>query len=175
MNCKWLCASYIREHTNLRLGHICQKWSVSACIEIHPCDVSWLAPARHSKNYWYSKTCNTNLRLISPIVNRFAICPVTNCNQWTYGTFAYILSHHVFLTKNISFSIVIPQDFLRVHKSPSVLLMLAHHGYRSWLSTYYHQISNIRGTLVGNKFVDHSDVVGASPVGAAPTTSSFST
>ena len=37
------------------------------------------------------------------------------------------------------------------------------------------QISNISDTLVGNKIVDHSDVVGASPVGAAPTTSSFST
>ena len=39
----------------------------------------------------------------------------------------------------------------------------------------YRQVSNIRRTLVGNKTVDHSDVVGASPVGAAPTTSSFST
>ena len=39
----------------------------------------------------------------------------------------------------------------------------------------YRKISNIRRTLVGNKIVDHSDVVGASPVGAAPTTSSFST
>ena len=39
----------------------------------------------------------------------------------------------------------------------------------------YHKISNISGTLVGNKIVDHSDVVGASPVGAAPTTSSLST
>ena len=39
----------------------------------------------------------------------------------------------------------------------------------------YSKISNIRRTLVGNKFVDQSDVVGASPVGAAPTTSSFST
>ena len=28
---------------------------------------------------------------------------------------------------------------------------------------------------MGNKIVDHSDVVAASPVGAAPTTSSFST
>ena len=28
-------------------------------------------------------------------------------------------------------------------------------------------------TLVGNKIVDHSGVVGASPVGAVPTTSSF--
>ena len=39
----------------------------------------------------------------------------------------------------------------------------------------YRQISNIRRTLVGNNIVDHSDVDGASPVGAAPTTSSFST
>ena len=39
----------------------------------------------------------------------------------------------------------------------------------------YRQVSNIRRTLVGNKIVDHSDVVGASPVGTAPTTSSFST
>ena len=39
----------------------------------------------------------------------------------------------------------------------------------------YRQVSNISRTLAGNKIVDHSDVVGASPVGAAPTTSSFST
>ena len=39
----------------------------------------------------------------------------------------------------------------------------------------YHQVSNIRGTLIGNQIVDHSDVVGASGVGPAPTTSSFST
>ena len=38
----------------------------------------------------------------------------------------------------------------------------------------YRQISNIRRTL-GNEIGDHSDVVGAPPVGAAPTTSSFST
>ena len=39
----------------------------------------------------------------------------------------------------------------------------------------YRKVSNIRRTLVCNKIADHSDVVGASPVGAAPTTSSFST
>ena len=38
----------------------------------------------------------------------------------------------------------------------------------------YHQTSDINHTLVDNKIVDHSDVVGASPVGATPTTSSFS-
>ena len=39
----------------------------------------------------------------------------------------------------------------------------------------YRKTSNISRTLVGNKIVDNSDVVGASPVGAAPTASSFST
>ena len=39
----------------------------------------------------------------------------------------------------------------------------------------YRQTFNISLTLVGNKIVDHSGVVGASPVGGAPTTSSFST
>ena len=46
--------------------------------------------------------------------------------------------------------------------------------YNKWAPDY-HQVSNISRTLVGNKIVDHSDVVGASPIGAAPTTSSFST
>ena len=41
------------------------------------------------------------------------------------------------------------------------------------ISQYYSQISNISCTLIGNKIVGYSDVVGASPVGAAPTTSSF--
>ena len=45
--------------------------------------------------------------------------------------------------------------------------------YKATMS--YRLISNISRTPVGNKFVDHSDVVGASPVGIAPTTSSFST
>ena len=46
----------------------------------------------------------------------------------------------------------------------------------NWPQPWTHRYtvkSNIR-PLVGNKIVDHSDVVGASPVGAAPTTSSFS-
>ena len=47
------------------------------------------------------------------------------------------------------------------------------HGYFTQYHAY-RKTSNIRHTLVGNKIVDHSDVVGASPVGAAPTISSFS-
>ena len=52
------------------------------------------------------------------------------------------------------------------------------HGQRTMFHAIlcdYRKVFNISGTLVGNKIVDHSDVVGASPVGAAPTTSSFST
>ena len=50
------------------------------------------------------------------------------------------------------------------------------HGHRGSVCLgNYRQVSNIRRTLVRNKLVDHSDVVGASPVGAAPTTSSRST
>ena len=43
------------------------------------------------------------------------------------------------------------------------------------LNYHYCQSSNISHTLAGNKLADHSDVVGASPVGAAPITSSLST
>ena len=39
----------------------------------------------------------------------------------------------------------------------------------------YRQVSDIRRTLEGHNIVDHSDVVGESPVGTAPTTSSFLT
>ena len=39
----------------------------------------------------------------------------------------------------------------------------------------YHKTSNVRRILVGNEIIDHADEVGASPVGAASTTSSFST
>ena len=48
----------------------------------------------------------------------------------------------------------------------------------SWLDTHnftYHQTSNIICSSESNKIVYHSDVVRASPVGGAPTTSSFST
>ena len=46
---------------------------------------------------------------------------------------------------------------------------------RQFAESIYRQVSNIRRTLIGNEIVDNSDVVGASPVGAAPTTSELST
>ena len=47
--------------------------------------------------------------------------------------------------------------------------------YLMYFRSIYRQTSNIRRTLIANKNIDHSDVVEASPVGSAPTTSSFST
>ena len=56
---------------------------------------------------------------------------------------------------------------------PILVTQVSHNSYRP--SDTYRQVSNIRRTLVGIKIVDNSDVVGASPVGAVPTTSSLST
>ena len=53
--------------------------------------------------------------------------------------------------------------------------MLAILSRSQYVDVKYRQLSNIRSTLADNKLVDDSDVVGAAPVGAAPTTSSFST
>ena len=41
------------------------------------------------------------------------------------------------------------------------------------ITIIYSHTSNVRDTLVYNKIADHWDVVGASPVGATSTTSSF--
>ena len=60
------------------------------------------------------------------------------------------------------------------HGLLSICIVASDHFMQQPLSNY-HQVSNIRRTLAGIWIVDHSDVVRASPVGAAPTTSSFST
>ena len=75
---------------------------------------------------------------------------------------AYISSTSIGIRTWISKYIHINSEFIHCYSSVK-------------LSIAYRQVSNIRRTLVVNYIVDHSDVVGASPVGAAPTTSSFST
>ena len=57
---------------------------------------------------------------------------------------------------------------LYITRCEDFLLSECHYGM-------HRKTSSISRTLVGNKIVDNSEVVGASPVGAAPTTSSFST
>ena len=58
----------------------------------------------------------------------------------------------------------------------TVLIILIYHIVKAFVVVMiYRQVSNIRRTSIGNEIVDHSDVVGATPVGGAPTTSSWST
>ena len=47
--------------------------------------------------------------------------------------------------------------------------------FYGYMMHMYHQNSDIRHSFIGNKIVDHSDIVGASSVAAALTTSSFPT
>ena len=48
-------------------------------------------------------------------------------------------------------------------------------GIMQWPTRIYRKIYNVSRTLVNNKSLDHSDVVGVLPVGATPTSSSFAT
>ena len=61
-------------------------------------------------------------------------------------------------------------QLLTLHKSALVYIV-------AWyqVGEKYRQLCNISRSLADNKLADHSDVVGASPIGAAPTTSSFAT
>ena len=60
-------------------------------------------------------------------------------------------------------------------------ILKANAAFGIWIYIEYQISDNLpsnlkyKRLLVGSRIVDHSDVVGASPVGAAPTTSSFST
>ena len=61
-------------------------------------------------------------------------------------------------------------------RQPFWYINICRHGAMArGIDPIYCQTSNISGTSANNKVVDHSDVVGASPFGAAPTTSSFLT
>ena len=71
-------------------------------------------------------------------------------------------------------AIAVPQDYNNYTEVSSFCLGcgLLHFIY---VVQEYSETCNMIRTLRGNKIVDHSDVAGASPVGAAPTTSLFAT
>ena len=78
------------------------------------------------------------------------------------------ISHEILKRSILDMSLKI--NNLRLHPYLSGANELSHHLPPA--NHNYCQISNISHTLLSNKIVDHSDVVGVSPVGAAPTTSS---
>ena len=71
----------------------------------------------------------------------------------------------------------LPQPMLIYHQWSPVVFTCGSSKYQLEyvVKITYRQVFNISLTLVGNKIVDRSGVVGASPVSTAPTTSSFST
>ena len=74
------------------------------------------------------------------------------------GAYAYLIS-----SKQTSLV-----SFCDIHPCAVILMLLI----RGILCMYYRKASNTRRTLVSNTIIDHLEVVGASPVGATPTTSS---
>ena len=98
-----------------------------------------------------------------------------------HGKFAHFMTHPLIQI----FPLTQPLMFTHSGKHSHYLSLIHFHKqchafahsiiFTHQLSCTYRKASNISRTFVGNKIVDNSDVVGASPVGAAPTTSSFST
>ena len=96
------------------------------------------------------------------------------------------VSYEMNITNPISLSVIFSRcpSYQTRHSNESSIISPPTHG--EWYCKYgrrvkalgpvrqYRQASNISCTLVCNKIVDHSDVARASPVGEAPTTSSFS-
>ena len=109
----------------------------------------------HNWQRWTAYLISSPLCVISGCYSRHRIVP-------SYFLMYSMVTHH-----QINFCMVskwYPHQHLSVQYDNSALLL-----------SKYRQTSNLSRTSVGSNIVDHSDVVGASPIGAASTTSSFST
>ena len=139
--------------------------------------------------YTNTDPCVKTSSMIPTFVHKCQISPITAVwpvSYWYFTKGSWKL-HMDGLVKDYSISIAKALEILQSCTKPSISsfwrssFFLKLTGYQISNSRdntgyhYYRKVSNIRRTLVGYKIVDHSDVVGASPVGAAPTTSSFST
>ena len=106
-------------------------------------------------------------------------CPFVLIVAWRKWLAIIIYTYNIFIGKSDSRTVVATQ---RVHDvtiadDGMTVLRNAYLFGAKWSINYYYyyrQTSNVSRTLVGNKIVDHSDVVGALPVGAVPTTFQFS-
>ena len=98
-----------------------------------------------------------------PAVSRSSMSKLSRINKWNVICQENIAS----LNYSISRKKICTSLFVVLYSSVTMLWVFSGFIYR--------QTSNSNHTIVGNKIVDHSDVVGAAPVVSAPTTSSFST
>ena len=152
----------------------------------------FLLRKRKRKSLWHIDTMmtryqNASYQLVVSVI--VAFCTLKHISsRFTWDTWSLITTLHPFRTKLKKKKMETYELFFPNHCSAMSLYMvyvskcrLAYWrtfslpGYCCLCTETYCRSFNITGTSVGNIMVDHSDVVGASPVGAAPTTSSFST
>ena len=136
-------------------------------VVIWPFCMTWILRSAGWYRYRLSMITDTHTSFRSDFLTNFGNW--YNLNNHLYcRIYMYVWPHMILVTyidwRNYSFGTILSAWILKV--------LILYEGGAIWI---YRQVSNIRRTLVGNKIVDHSDVVGASPAGAAPTTSSFST
>ena len=96
--------------------------------------------------------------------------PPENRFHWNYNKNTAIFTQENVFENNVRKMLAISS----LPQCPKMLLVHIFVAHR-YSGNIYHKTSITRRALLGNETVDHSDVVGASPVGAAPTTSSFLT
>ena len=135
-------------------------YNMTFLISPHECKYSQL-----KRRIWCSKLVLFGMLL--PLFHHVVVLKDSNCH-FTMPTVMGRWAHYVLLhTFNIR--------VFKCSKNNSSTMEHICNESENVIGSHYRKVSNIRRTLVGNEIVDHSDVVGASPVGAAPTTSSFST
>ena len=128
----------------------------------------------------FTRECPRSNRFFNPFFQRCMWLPSGNCNQRGTATTSPPLTctlpsegwHVVLFTIYQAMwpRVVFYCGFVVCIQHVDIFIVSS-----SFVVSMYRKTSSISRTLVGNKIVDNSDVVGASPVGAAPTTSSFST
>ena len=118
--------------------------------------------------------CWLNIDFMGEICSAYCECFSENVQIWVNIFFQNVLTHKLVMPYGIK-----GMDWYCPTQSSTTPLPDSKWSHQSSpvASTpgQYRQVSNIRRTSVGTEIVDHSDVVGASPVGAAPTTSEWST
>ena len=103
-------------------------------------------------------------------------CPnIFNINTWIYSWWVFLLRLELWMEMvngKSSYIICTLKCKLRCDSVVTIDWYMLHFA-GLWINAY-RLASNISSIIVGNIIVDHSDVVGASPVGAAPNIFSFS-
>ena len=161
------------------------RWYVFRCILLYTLTMQCLWPGRGGWEFINSHGAGTNLS--TPLITGRGLGTETYgvgdvClpdDLWfgsdTYTTCALVCNLHLEVWLKCAFWILMSNWWGKgwpvVTCSFQAVVVL----FQMLAIFTYRQVSNIRRTLVGNKIVDNSDVVGASPVGAAPTTSELST